>query len=125
MSTALSPHGQPGCGQRHRVHQAVYAQSAAYPTEVHNRACSYTVTLPRPKGGRNGELKAAPNSERVLFTRPGCAYVVETFDVVCGEDTVRDRTPSMKPSHPTSVRSWGVLFPMLTLPPPATGILLF
>jgi len=39
---------------------------------MHNGAGSNTVTLPRPKGGSNGEYKADLHTEGVLSTRPPC-----------------------------------------------------
>src|SRR5262249_18512111 len=41
-----------------------------YPAEAHNGAWWNTVTLPGPKGGRNGEYKAHLNTGGVLSTRP-------------------------------------------------------
>ena len=48
----------------------ILAQMSGYPAEAHNGAGSNTVTLPGPKGGRNGEYKADLNTEGVLSTRP-------------------------------------------------------
>src|SRR6516164_8008752 len=45
-------------------------QAGFWEGEAHNGAGSNTVTLPRPKGGSNGEYKADLHTEGVLSTRP-------------------------------------------------------
>lgn len=55
-------------GRKSRAPQ--FYPDPGYPAEAHNGVWWNTVTLPRPKGGRNREYKAHLNTGGVLSTRP-------------------------------------------------------